>query len=184
MIIMNENVFENKTRKKIYNHIKIHPGIPFNIIKKVFDLKEGTLRYHLKYLESRNEIRSFTKGKKRCFYPIKKTIFNSRSELDLRLHRLTNSQEQLLNAIQCKPGITQKELIYMTGLKRITITINMKKLLGYGVVRKEPNGKYICYYYISDTELRKKLIKKLVFKFVNNEIEEKTFLALKKRLEE
>ena len=183
MIIMVENIFENKTRKLIHNHIMVHPGDSFNNIKKVFDLTDGTLRYHLHYLENRNKIRSSTIGEKRCYYPVEKIIFNPRPESDLRIHRLSDTQERILKSIQYKPGINQKELIYMTGLKRITIAYNMKKLLDVGIVRKEPNGKYVNYYYISDTELRMKLIKKLIFKFVNYEIDEKTFLALKNKLE-
>jgi len=181
---MNENIFEHKTRRMIYNHIMIHPGDSFNNIKRVFELTDGTLRYHLNYLESRNEIRSATVGNNRCYYPVEKIALSPRSGSDLRTHRLSANQERLLSVIQRKPGVTQKELIYLTGMKRITIAYNIIKLLDYGVVRKEPNGKYICYYHLSDTELRQKLIKKLVFKFVNYEIDEKTFLALKKKLEE
>ena len=45
---------EHYLRKMIYNHIKEYPGVSFSTLKKVYDLNDSTLRYHLKYLE-RNE---------------------------------------------------------------------------------------------------------------------------------
>jgi predicted transcriptional regulator len=95
---------------------------------------------------------------------------------------LSETQERLLNTIQRNPGITQKDLILQTGLKRITVGYNLRKIVDFGVVRKEPNGRKVCYYYISEGELREKIKKRLITKFLNNEIDEQTFLALKKKL--
>jgi predicted transcriptional regulator len=184
---MGTEVNEHKTRRMIFNHITNYPGVSFGIIKRVFGLADSTLRYHLHYLESHKDIKSFIKGKNKCYYPIQSYVFDSRgvisSEPDHGVHKLTNTQERLIDTIQRNPGISQKELILHTGLKRITIAHNIRKLLDFGVVRKEPNGRHICYHYISDSELREKILRRLTTKLLNDEIDEKTFLALKRKLE-
>jgi DNA-binding MarR family transcriptional regulator len=40
---------------------------------------------------------------------------------------------RVLGSIQRNPGITQKELLFETGLKRITAVYNLKKLIDIGV---------------------------------------------------
>ena len=174
---------EHKTRDMIFNHILAHPGVSFSIIKSVFAIPDGTLRYHLNFLEGKNEIRSGFEGKNKCYYPSKNLIFDTRPESSLKHSRLNQVQERLLDTIHRYPGITQKDLIYRTNISRLTIGNNIKKLLDYGVIRKEPNGRSVQYYHISEIELRKKAIRKLVEKFLNYEIDERTFLALKRKLE-
>ena len=92
-------------------------------------------------------------------------------------------RQALLDTVKRYPGITQKELIITAGLKRITVGHNIKKLIDFGIVRKEPNGRNMCYFYISDVELKERIRKRLITKFLNNEIDEQTFLALKRKLD-
>ncbi len=174
---------EHNTRKMIVNHILAYPGVSFVSIKKMLNLPDGTLRYHLNYLESKKEIRSCLEGNNRCYYPVQRIIFDSKSESEIKTHRLNDTQERLLDIIQRNPGITQKDLILLTGLKRITVRYNIRKFIDFGVVRKEPNGRNICYYYISDIELKERIKKRLIAKFLSNKIDEQTFLRLKRRLE-
>ena len=46
-----ELVLQHDTRRMIYNYIVEHPGVAFNELKKVFELTDGTLRYHVEYLK-------------------------------------------------------------------------------------------------------------------------------------
>jgi len=180
---MSSEVFEHKTRRMIYNHIEAHPGVSFLIIKKVFDLTDGTLRYHLKYLESENEIKSSMESNNKCFYPINNGLFRITVGSELKTHRLNHHQERIIDAIKLNPGITQKELIIKTNLKRIIVTYNLRKLLDFGVVQRVVKGRNSCYNFISDVELRKNIIKKLIARLLENELDEKTFIMLKKKLE-
>jgi len=179
---MGTEVTEHSTRRMIFRHITHHPGVSFGVIRRVFGLAESTLRYHLNYLESHQEIKSFIDGRNKRYYPNREYIFSPRAEPEQSAHQLSRTQERLIKNIQAAPGITQKELIQKTRLKRITIAYNIRKLLDFGVVRKEPNGRNVCYYYISDAELREKILKRLITKLLNDEIDEKTFLALKRKL--
>ena len=99
----------------IYNHISTYPGVSFSIIKNVFNLTDGTLRYHLNYLEGKNEITSKIEGRNKCYYPVENYVFNTKSDSDLEIYKLNSTQERLLNIIQREPWITQKDIILKTG---------------------------------------------------------------------
>ena len=51
-----------------------------------------------------------------------------------------------------------------------------------GIVRKINNERNVCYEYITDDTLKYEMLKVLVIKLLNNEIDEQTFLKLKSRL--
>lgn len=181
---MSGNIFEHETRKKIYNHILAYPGVSFNIIKKIFGLTDSTLRYHLKYLENKNEIKSSLEGHKRCYYPVNRILLGSPLNSTLNTYKLNSTQEKLINIIHRTPGITQKDLILSTRLKKITVAYNINKLVKFGIIQKEKFGKQIKYFYLTDNELRKEILDILILKLINREIDEHTFLVIKKKLDQ
>lgn len=180
---MGSDPFEHKTRRMIYNHIEAHPGVTYLTIKRVFDLTDSTLRYHLRYLENEDEIKRTLDGRQKCFYPRHNIIFNIKVRDKPETYNLNHYQERIIDTIKRNPGITQRELVLTTNLKRFNITYNLKKLLDFGVVQRVTSGRNSCYYFISDIELRKNIIKQLILKLINHEINEETFLMLKKKLE-
>lgn len=149
----------------------------------MFNLKDSTLRYHLNYLESHNEIKSSLEGRNKCYYPVQNLVISSGEDRDYDIYRLNHTQERLLDIIQRNPWINQKELIIKSGLKGFTVKYNLKKMIGFGIVQKKENGRNCFYNHISDDELRKKIIKQLVIKLLDHEIDEHTFLILKRKLE-
>jgi predicted transcriptional regulator len=181
--IMNQSSDDHITRKRIFKHITEYPGVSFSVIKHAFGLKDGTLRYHLNYLEKKQEIKSTREGKNRLYYPIQTVIFNQQAGSHFELYKLSDEQEKIIKTIQFNPGITQKELKLRTGIKRVTLSYNINKLLGFGIIQKRRDGRNIHYSYITDEELRKKIIRQLIIKFVNHEIDEQLFITLKRKLE-
>jgi len=180
---MGSDPFEHKTRRMIYNQIEAHPGVAYHTIKRVLDLTDSTLRYHLRYLERESEIKCALDGRKKCFYPKHNIIFNFQVRDKPETHKLNHYQKRIIDTIKRNPGITQRELVLTTNLKRFKIIYKLKKLLDFGVVHRLISGRNSCYYFISDIELRKNVFKQLILKLVNNEIDEETFLILKKKLE-
>jgi predicted transcriptional regulator len=160
-----------------------YPGVSFGVIRRLFNLKTSTLRYHLNYLENRNEIVSSVEGRKRCYYPVLNYIFDSRDDSDVRMYQLTDTQEHLLGLIQRYPDITQKELKYRSRLKSFTLKYNLERLIDIGVVQKTKNGRTTYYNYITEDELKEKIMDRLIVKLLNHEIDEYTFIALKRKLE-
>ncbi|MCK5559582.1 MAG: hypothetical protein KAJ51_03275 [Thermoplasmata archaeon] len=177
-------VLEHKTRKMIYFHIMAHPGVSFNILKSVFGLNDSTLRYHLKYLEKKDQIRFGLKHGRRRYYPHPdKNIMVRKPQKDLETFELTPRQELILETIRRYPGITQKALIHRTGFNRLTLANNLNKLMDLCIVRKIFDNKNVRYEYIENEQLRFEILKQLVIKLLNKEIDEATFLKLTRKLE-
>jgi len=55
-------------RQRLYNYIFSNPGATFKNINGVMGLNEGTLRYHLKYLEKTGKVVSKVEANNRCYY--------------------------------------------------------------------------------------------------------------------
>ena len=185
-MVNSEIVLEHDTRRMIYNHINTNPGVSFNILKTIFELNDSTLRYHLNYLERNEKISFGLERGKRYYYPHvdNRVVHNNGEDFDtLKTHNLSEVQEHIIRTIKRNPGINQKELIRRTGNSRLTINRNIKKLMDLCVVRKTPNANKVCYEYIENEQLRYQILKRLLIKLVNKEIDEETFLKLKRSLE-
>jgi len=179
-----ELALDNKLRKMIYNHITTYPGVSFNILKNVFELSDGALRYHIDYLEMNERISSGAERGIRCYYPHNNVVnVPKKSSDNLRLHKLSQVQERMLETIKHYPGINQKELTHRTRLNRFQIANNIKTLVSMNLVNQYRNSSTICYEYVPDDEQRFTLMKRLVIKLLHNEIDEKTFLELKRKLD-
>jgi predicted transcriptional regulator len=176
-------VFDHDTRKMIYNHILTYPGVSFKVLKNIFNLNVGTLRYHLEYLEKAERILLCKENGQRCYYPLKNEIVVSELfENKPRSYKFTKTQQRILNIINRNPGISQKELIKKTGLSRFTISYNMRKFVDIGLIKKSNNEKSVYYEYMTDELLRREIFLRLTIEFLNKEIDEKTFNDLKAKL--
>ena len=184
MVINGESVMEHDTRKMIYNHITVYPGVPFGVLKKVFDLSKSTLRYHLQYLEKAESIFSEIESGKRCYYPQKNEVILSRlTENHRDTHKFTKLQKRILSIIQNYPGINQKELVKKANLSRFTITYNLNKFIDLGIIRKVNDGSFVYYECITDDLMKHEILKTLIIKLLNDEIDEKSFNDLKEKLD-
>ena len=180
-----EVALENQIRKTIYSHIVEYPGVSFSTLKRVYDLNDGTLRYHLNYLERAQKIASKLENGKLHYYPYAQSTIDSKlASTNLKSRELTPHQELILNAIKRYPGINQTELIAKTSLKRHILTYNVSHLIDLGMIKKNNHVRNVCYEYIPDELLQYEMLKMLTIKFLNNEIDEQTFLKLRSRLKE
>jgi predicted transcriptional regulator len=183
-MLSKDKALEHDTRRMIYQHIIAHPGVSYLVLKNVFNLSDGTLRYHLNYLVKAEKIKFGLEKGKRLYYPhpddeASREVFSS----SIKNMNLNDTQEKLLITIKHYPGITQKELIQITKLKRFTIVNNINRLLKLNLIQKINSTKSVCYEYIPDEILRYEMLKNLVIKLIKKEIDVKTFLELKRRLE-
>jgi predicted transcriptional regulator len=176
---------EHDIRKMIYNHIVEYPGVSFSTLKKVFDLNDSTLRYHLQYLERNERITPNIEDGKVHLYPFNDVHLSNSSTASKSSnspHNLTQHQKVILNAIRQHPRITQKELGKRTALKRFILTYNLTKLIDLGMIRKNNHDHAVCYETITNQQLQNEILKVLTVKLLNNEITEQTFNELKKKI--
>ena len=72
----------------------------------------------------------------------------------------------------------------MSSLKRHILTYNISQLINLGMVRKINHERNDCYEYITDELLQYEMLKVLAIKFLNNEINEGTYIKLRNKLKE
>ena len=173
-----EDALKHDIRRMLYNHIATYPGVNYKTLKGIFQMADGTLRYHLDYLERAEKIRFSQKKGKRSYFP--NPDDPGRSAVD---GRLNESQQKVLQLVKDYPGITQKELADYTRFKPHIVTASLKKLMDAGVIRKSKEKTGMGYEYITDERLRYEMIQSLLLRFLNHEIDEDTFLKLVRQLE-
>jgi len=185
-MLESDAALENRIRRLIYNHIISNPGVSFLILRKIFNLNDSTLRYHLNYLEKSEKISIGVDKGKRNYYPFldsRLVIENIEDSNGIEIYELTKVQEQIISTIKTHPRINQKELMIKTGINRLTLSKNIKKLMGICIVRRIPNGNKVQYEYIPNEQLRYEILKRLLKRLLSGEIDEKRFIELKRKLD-
>jgi predicted transcriptional regulator len=180
---LDEGVLENKARRLVYNYISSHPGESFSNIRKVLDMKKSTLLYHITYLERADKIFSKKEGRVRNYYCKDKPLSNIYPNGKPQHQVLTKTQKQLLNLIQDKPGITKNEIIHFTKVNGKKLMYNLRRLRDLKLIWHVKENGIIGYEYITSEKLREEAINKLIIKLISNEIDEKKFHKIMKKLE-
>jgi predicted transcriptional regulator len=102
-------------------------------------MNNGALVYHVEVLEREGLLRSRADGMYRRFYtmetPLPPLLENGTSEVQLRV----------LRAIGEMPGITQKELARVLGLRQSTLAYQVEKLTAMGYIAGEKQGRRVHY---------------------------------------
>jgi len=179
-----DKVLDNKTRRMIYNLIVNYPGVPFNKLMDIFELTDSNLRYHLNYLEKKGKISSGIDGGIKYYYPHPSAvkILNKPQDI-IESRKLTQEQRHIVSIVKEHPGISQKELIKRSGIKHTTAIRNINTLKNLNLIKNYKSQKNVCYEYVPDVEMKFTIIKGLIIKFLRKEIDEETFLRLKRKIE-
>jgi predicted transcriptional regulator len=181
--MMEDKALEHQTRKRVYNYITRHPGAIVTTLQQVFDLAEGTLRYHLHYLERHRIVYSTVQGKFRCYYISQGSRPSPPPVPTVNTAVLTDVQKDLAALVQQNPGITISEMESRMNLERRVLQYNLKALRDMMIIWKVGNGRGTRYEFTSQERVRKELFKLLVAKFLSGEIDEEKYLLLKGELE-
>lgn len=160
----------NGFRPKIVNYIQMHPGTSFKTIKTIFGLADGTLRYHLRYLEKKGRIRS--DPDKRVYYPTRHG----------RERSLSRTQQRLIHIIRRHPGITQKELSARAKISRLAVRNNITPLVEKEMLSVVRVGRETHHFYIPPEELERTKALRLITKFLLDVIDEETYWDLRRGL--
>lgn len=118
-----EKVLDHFFRGRLFEYIKENPGVTFTALKEHFDVKNGTLTYHLHKLEREELITYRNLGKYKLFYADGMRIRGCEvviSPLD----------KDILNLVSENPGITTKSVIstLRTSRSQRTLSRHIKQL--------------------------------------------------------
>jgi predicted transcriptional regulator len=128
-----DDLLDNETRGMIRGCIISDPGIHYNEIQRRCGLGNGKAAYHLQALEREGIIRSRSDGRLRRFYPAEMRLVDAPVRLD-RLQRL------IFDFLRERDGLSQREIAGALGISTPTVSRNLKRMAGMGVVRLERRG--------------------------------------------
>jgi predicted transcriptional regulator len=173
---------KHKSRKLIYNYILSNPGVTFGNIMRFLDINKSTLMYHLTYLEKARKVFSIREGHRRYYYCIEKKITDIDPFFRTYLNKLNTTQIEILKLIKDNPGITKQDLIIRTRINRKNLNNILKKLGELNLIWLVKNSGILGYEYVTREKLRSEVLKRLITKLISDEIDEKTFKRIKKKL--
>ena len=178
-----ESALAHKTRKAVFNYIRIHPGATFGAIRTVFGLPDGTLRYHLQFLERQDMIFSMVKGNQRRYYPegSPKLITALIPSRDPRT--LTSLQQRIVEHVKQSPGTTITGICDAVKAEKRVLQYNLKVLRQKMFILKVGSGRSTKYVYTTKERLITQLLRFLTAKFLRGEINEYTYVHLKGEIE-
>ena len=171
---------ENRTREMVHNYVKSHPGASLPDMMRILQIPEGTLRYHLDYLVRKEKIDTTLRGSRRCYFPSE--LSGSGSFPGVDPSTLSRDQIRIIEVIKRNPGISRSGITDMTNIGGKELSRNLRKLRGSGIIWKIQNGGEPGYEYITDEGLKKEMLKLLIMKLLDGDIDEDTFIFLKEQI--
>ncbi len=130
------------TRGRIYDFIRMHPGIHVREISRELGVAMGDLQYHLYGLEKQGRIKTLRRGLYKFIFATE--IFGERQSVILSILSQETPRELLLHLIE-RPNSSQKDLAMFTKLSQPTINWHMKRLVDLGIIARERRGKIVKY---------------------------------------
>jgi len=128
---LRKRLLKQKVRRKIYDHIRMNPGIHFYELVEEFELSKTNCFHHLGVLVENRQIKDHKFGIYRRFYPI-----NYRKSIK----ELSPKEEKILSLLRARGEMTQGEIVKATGICQSTVCRKLLRLIEQGHVRMEPTN--------------------------------------------
>ncbi len=170
----------NDKRRLIYKHILEYPGVSFQLLKGLFIMTEGNLRYHLNVLETEKKVRSKLMKRGRCYYPFDMTEMIKFKGVDPS--NLSRNQARIITLLRDQGPLTRKEILTSINIERKELTGEIRKLKMNGLVLQEIQNGVKRYLFVTDEVLKRRIFRLLMVKLATRQIDEETFLALEEEL--
>jgi predicted transcriptional regulator len=171
------DVLSHSTRKRLYEYILGHPGISYQMIREVFRINDGTLRYHLDRLVRADLVLQRKKKNNRCYVSLDGAKSPGLSDFDMKSSRV-------LDLIKSEPGIGRVDLMRRSGLSRKDLTSVLARLKSNRIIWKTGKGRSGGYEYISEDKLYREMIRILTERYVRDEIDLDRFMELKEDIDD
>ena len=139
--ITERDVLDNPNRSSINAYIKAKPGVYIGEIADNTGLNRGTLRHHLKILESENMIEAhFDHGKVRYFQS--NSTYEEKQVISALQNKMTRKIILKILEEECN---TNRDLVQATGISKGTITWYIKQLKELDLIEENKVGRVVTY---------------------------------------
>lgn len=134
----------NENTQKVLQFIQQNPGCHMRQIQRDLNMAMGTTQYHLNSLEEMGKIISERTGSQRFYFPI-----GSFGDLERNILKVLNqdsAREILLFIIERKTP-TQTDIVNNIKISSGTANWHIMRLLEYGIIKEEREGKFKKYHF-------------------------------------
>lgn len=151
-----KNMLENGNRRRVYEYVHANPGCTIADVAAVLGMNIGTVNYHLNMLEKEHKIcldRQEKAGKFVRLYS--NTVARNENYKKVCRHIHNTVSKAMLVALMENPGITNKHLTEIFGLKKSTVSWHIDRFSTDGIVSAIQEGR-LKRYFVND-EVRNEL---------------------------
>lgn len=136
-------VEENENTQRVLQFILENPGCHLRQIKRDLNMSMGTVQYHLNSLEKTGRVISEKHDLYRYYFPI--GSFGALERNILKILNQDSEREILLFIIERKDP-TQTDIVNYIKISHGTANWHLKRLIDYGIIREEKEGKFKKYH--------------------------------------
>lgn len=134
-----EGSFENDTRRRIFDHVRMRPGRSIAEIATTVGVSHSTASYHLERLLEFNLLASTQDGNKMRFF-VNGGMFTEEERRILAA--LSNAEtRRVLATILAHPGCYRAELTTILKVSSPTVNWHLARLLACGLVAEQQRGR-------------------------------------------
>ncbi|NMB79168.1 MAG: winged helix-turn-helix transcriptional regulator [Methanomicrobiales archaeon] len=146
--VVQDSLFRNAARNRIYTCIRENPGIYFNELVRMTGINRGTIRYHLTLLLLMQRITTLESSGNTWFFA--DSGIYSDMEKNVLLHLRNAMDCQIFRLLLEKPDITRESLAELLGLSVSTVSWRMKRLCDEELINTWRAGRNVQYGIVPD----------------------------------
>lgn len=139
---MTDAELELESRRVIFQHVSENPGVHFRAILDALDYAQGTIQYHLKWLQDEGLIERSDDGKFTRYYPAR-----SFDEMDRAVMNALRREyaRRIVAHLAAAGSLTTADLSERLEKSPSTVSWHLSKLEAADLVTKERRGRNVVY---------------------------------------
>lgn len=139
---MTDPELDLESRRAIYQHVASNPGLHFRALLDALDYAQGTVQYHLRWLEEQGLIEESHDGKYTRYYPA--DSFDDVDQAVMNALRREYARRIIAHLVADGP-LSTTELSDRLEKSPSTVSWHLSKLEEAGLVTKERHGRRVEY---------------------------------------
>ncbi len=133
---------ELDSRRAIFGEIRATPGIHFRELLRRHEYAQGTIQYHLRWLEDEGLVESSDDGNFTRYYPA--NSFETGDKTTMNALRRKYSR-RIIAQLASENELSTATLSERVGKSRSTVSWHLSRLHEEGIVEKERDGRTVLY---------------------------------------
>lgn len=146
-----EGLLEQKTRRRVYDGVRMVPGIHVRRLQRDLDLGMSVVQHHLRVFERHGFVVHRQEGKRRAYFVPEEVLKDDQYNLYFLRHR---TSRRILIALLENPELTLRGLCQRVPLRPSTVAYHLKRLANAGLIAPVACGRTKYYDVVKRDEIK------------------------------